>query len=126
MPFLTSSEQLGATDGVDAVTKSIAELNTTIAKATKIRQDEHLNGPVILPVEDERLIPSGSRDDDSLELSLGQLPSSTSMQLHIGTSREELPTCQFGVAFQRQGCRFHHNHLLDYGDSHCPSQGGSM
>ena len=68
MPFLTSSEQLGATDGMDAVTKSIAELSATIAKATKIRQDEHLCGPVILPVEDERLILSGCGDYDSLEL----------------------------------------------------------
>ena len=39
VPFLTSGEQLGATDeSPDAVTKSSAELNATIAKATKIRQ----------------------------------------------------------------------------------------
>ena len=45
MPFLTPSEQLGATyESSEAVTKSSAELNATIAKATKIRQDEHSNG----------------------------------------------------------------------------------
>ena len=44
----SAREQLGATDeSPDAVTKSITELNATMAKATKIRQDEHLNGPVI-------------------------------------------------------------------------------
>ena len=58
LPLLTTSEQLGAIEGVDAVTKSTAELNATIAKATKIRQDEHLNDPVILPVENERLMPN--------------------------------------------------------------------
>ena len=86
MPFLTSGEQLGATDeSPDAVTNSIADVNATIAKATKIRQDEHLNGPVILPVEDEGLILSGCGDDDSLELFPEQLLDATR------TSREELP-----------------------------------
>ena len=42
MPFLTSEKQLGATDeSPDAATKSIADLNATIAKATNIRQDKH-------------------------------------------------------------------------------------
>ena len=122
MPFLSSSEKLGATDGMDAVTKSIAELIATVAKATKIRQEEHLNGLVILRVEDERLILSGCGDDDSLELFPEQLPSPTSMQLRVRTSREKLPTGQFGVAIQRQECRFNHNHLFDYGDSQCPAQ----
>ena len=92
MPFLTLRGQLGATDGMDAVTKSVADVNATIAKATKISQDEHLNGPVILPVEDERLILSGvlsaCRKDDSLKLFPEQLRSPTSMQLRIRTSRE--------------------------------------
>ena len=100
MPFLTSGEQLGATDeSPDAVTKSIDELSATITKATKTRQDEHLNGPVVLPVEDERLILSGCGDDDSLELFPEQLPSPTSMQLRLGTSREELPTRQLVLPF---------------------------
>ena len=59
-------KQLGATDeSPDAETKAIAELNATIAKATKIRQDKHLNGS--LSVEDEKLILSGCGDDDSLK-----------------------------------------------------------
>ena len=53
-----------------------------------------------------------------------QLQSPTSVQLRIGTSRKELHSRQFGVAFQRQECRLH-NHLLDNGDSHKPSQGGA-
>ena len=91
---------LSATDeSPDAVTKSIAEVNVTIAKVTKIRQDEHLDGPVILPVKDERLILSGCGDDDSLDLFLEQLPSPTWMQLRLGTSREELPTRQLVLPF---------------------------
>ena len=74
VPFLASGEQLGAINETpDAETKSIAELDANTAKAW------------ILPVEDERLIL--------------QLPSPTSMQRPIGTSREELR--QFGVAVQR-------------------------
>ena len=87
MPFLTPGEQLGETDGMDAVTKGTAGLNATIAKATKIRQDEHLNVPVILPGKDERLILSDCGDDDSLELLPEQLPNPIPMQLRIGTSR---------------------------------------
>ena len=98
--FLIAGEQLGATDeSPDAVTTSIVELNATIAKATKIRQDEHLNGPVTLPVEDERLVLSGCGDDDSPESFPEQLPSPTLMQLRIGTSREELPTRQLVLSF---------------------------
>ena len=93
VPFLTSGEQLGATDeSPDAVTKSIDELNATIAKATKIRQDEHLNGPVILPVKDDHSLRSWRRRVSRVVLE--QLPSPTSMQLRLGTTREELPTRQ--------------------------------
>ena len=81
------------------MTKSIAELNATIAKATKTMQDKHLNCSVILPVEDERLILSGCGDDDSLELFPEQYPSPTSVPLRIGTSREELPTRQLVLPF---------------------------
>ena len=50
-------------------------------------------------MEDERLVHSGSGDVDSLELFPEQLSSPTSMQLRIGTSREELPTRQFMLPF---------------------------
>ena len=106
VPFLTSGEQLGATDeSLDAVTKSIAEVSATIAKATKIRRDEHLNGPVILPVEDERLTE--------------QLQSPTSMQLRIGTSREELPTRQLASPFSADSTVI----ISLIMESHCPSLG---
>ena len=49
----------------------------------------------------------------TVELFPEQSPSPTSTRLRIRTSREELPTRQFGVAVQRQECRFHHNRLLD-------------
>ena len=70
------------------------KVRRTIAKAARIRQDEHLNGPVTFPTEAERLILSGCGGDDSRELFPEQLPNPTPMQLCIGTSRRELPTRQ--------------------------------
>ena len=52
------------------------KVSRTIAKAARIRQDEHLNGPVIFPAEAERLILSGCGGDDSRELFPEQLPNS--------------------------------------------------
>ena len=125
MPFPTSCEQLGASgESPDAVTKSVAELNATIAKATKIRQDDHLN--VILPVEDEKLILSGCGDDDSLELFLEQLPSPTfDAASHRDVKRGVAHTLIGIIGVRRQECRFHHNKVLDNGDGHCPMQGGA-
>ena len=122
VPFLTSGEQLGATDeSPDAVTKSIDELNATIAKATKIRQDEHLNGPVILPVKDAHSLRSWRRRVSRVVLE--QLPSPTSMQLRLGDDKGGVAHASIDIAVQRQEFRFFHVHLLDNGDSHCPSQG---
>ena len=51
-------DELGTTGKrLDAATKSVAELDASVSKATNVRQDKHSKlGPVILPVEGERII----------------------------------------------------------------------
>ena len=62
---------------------------------------------MILPVEDEKLILSSCGDDDRLGLFPEQLPSPTSMQLRLGTTREEFDAWAIGIAVQRQECHCH-------------------